>query len=191
MSKPFEPVERESVERFGKGETISNPRPGDFILTHGTAWTSLLIQWGQKLRIHGDDSTYTYWNHAAIFVDDGGGIIEALGAGVCERNISVYQPKEYHVVRITASAEDREEAVTFARTCLDEQYAWTTIVSIAVSLITGAKFSFGFDGEQICSGLVARALERTWAIFNREPSHIMPADLAKYYQVDPTAPAAP
>jgi hypothetical protein len=37
------------------------------------------------------------------------------------------------------------------------------------------------DGTEICSGLVARGEERTRAIFSREPSHVMPADLAKYY----------
>jgi hypothetical protein len=37
----------------------------------------------------------------------------------------------------------------------------------------------------ICSGLTARCQERTNAIFNRTPSHIMPADLAKYYGVEP------
>jgi uncharacterized protein YycO len=187
--RPFKPVEREDVERFGRGETIANPRPGDFILTHGKAWTSRLIQLGQKLRIHGDDSKYTYWNHAAMFVTAKGDIIEALGTGVCERNITVYEPTEYYVVRIKANLEDREEAGRFARTCLDEEYGWVTIASIAVSLLTGTKFSFGFDGQQICSGLVARAMERTWAIFNRMPSNIMPADLAKYYQVDPPKPS--
>jgi len=59
-----------------------------------------------------------------------------------------------------------------------------TIVSIGFGLLTGAKFTFDFEGQHICSGLVARALERTDAIFNRSPAHIMPADLAKYYQVD-------
>jgi hypothetical protein len=189
--RPFKPVEREDVERFGRGATITNPRPGDFILTHGKAWTSRLIQLGQKLRIHGDDSKYTYWNHAAIFVNANGDIIEALGAGVRERNIRVYQPIEYHVVRIAAGTEDREEAVRFARSCVDEEYGWVTIASIAMSLLTGTKFSFGFDGQQICSGLVARAMERTWAIFSRMPANIMPADLAKYYQVDPPKPSMP
>jgi hypothetical protein len=65
------------------------------------------------------------------------------------------------------------------------------IVSIALSLITGGKFTFGFDGQAICSGLVARALERTNAIFNRDPEHIMPADLAKYFNVQPPAPRGP
>jgi hypothetical protein len=64
-----------------------------------------------------------------------------------------------------------------------------TIVSIALSLLTGGKFTFGFDGQSICSGLVARALERMCAIFNRSSSHIMPADLAKYIEVEPPDPA--
>lgn len=58
-------------------------------------------------------------------------------------------------------------------------------MSIAYSLLTGGKFTFGLEGQAICSGLVARAMERTGAIFNRTPSHIMPADLAKYYKVEP------
>jgi len=56
---------------------------------------------------------------------------------------------------------------------------------------TGAKFTFGIEGQMICSGLVARSQERTHAIFNRTPSHVMPADLAKYYQVDPPESSAP
>lgn len=59
------------------------------------------------------------------------------------------------------------------------------IISIAISLLFGGKFTFGFDGQFICSGLVARSLERTNAIFDRSPSHIMPADLAKYFRVTP------
>jgi hypothetical protein len=58
-------------------------------------------------------------------------------------------------------------------------------VCIALGLATGGKFTFGFDGQAISSGPVARALERTKAIFNRTPSHIMPADLAMYSQVQP------
>jgi hypothetical protein len=64
-------------------------------------------------------------------------------------------------------------------------------VSIALSLLTGAKLSFGFNGQLICSGLVARALERTTAIFEDEPSHIMPAQLAKLYGAVPPPPGTP
>jgi hypothetical protein len=180
-------VEKEGVQFFGRGESTSDPRPGDFILLHTSNWSSNLIHFGQKLRYHGKDSKYTLWNHAALIINTDGDIIEALNSGVRKSNLLKYKEVAYHLVRIKANREDRQEAVHFAYYALGEKYGKLTIVSIAISFITGLKFSFGFDGQQICSGLVARALERTTAIFTSEPSHITPADLAKYYQVNPTA----
>ncbi len=189
--QPFHAVERLAVESYEPGESATQLRAGDFILTHGRAWTSRLIRFGQRLRIHGDDRKYTRWNHAALVVDESGDLVEALGAGVTRRNIVAYQGTEYQLVRITASDEDREQVVTFALWALGQPYAWVTIVSIALSLLTGAKFTFTYEGQHICSGLVARALERTGAIFNRTPSHIMPADLAKYFRVEPPPASTP
>jgi uncharacterized protein YycO len=97
------------------GETTAIFEPGDFILTHGDAWTSRLIRFGQRLRIHGRDRVYTHWNHAAIIVDAGGDIIEALGRSVTRRSLDAYKPKEYLIVRIATSKEDRDQAVRFAR----------------------------------------------------------------------------
>ena len=74
-SKKAFTVSRKSVKSYGPGEEISDPRPGDFILTHGSAWTSKMIRIGQSLRIHGGDRKYTWWNHAAIFVGSDGAII--------------------------------------------------------------------------------------------------------------------
>jgi hypothetical protein len=57
-------------------------------------------------------------------------------------------------------------------------------VSVALCLVTGAKFSFGVDGQQICSALVARCIERIGEIFpESEPWHLTPADLAKHFDV--------
>ncbi|TMA54981.1 MAG: hypothetical protein E6J76_00380 [Deltaproteobacteria bacterium] len=75
----------ERVQRFRPTERVISPRRGDFVLTHGSQWTSWLIRAGQALRYYGDSRKYTYGNHAAIFSDDAGHIIEALGAGVVER----------------------------------------------------------------------------------------------------------
>lgn len=126
-----------------------------------------------------------------MIVDNQGSIIEALGRGISQSHISDYKPTEYYVVHIDATEADRQEAVTFARACLGQRYGWLTLVSIALSLLTGTKLSFGFDGQQICSGLVARSLERTTAIFLPEASHIMPAYLAQYYKVEPPPPGTP
>ena len=64
-------------------------------------------------------------------------------------------------------------------------------VSIGLSMLTGSKLAFYIDGRFVCSGLVARALERTGRIFDRDPSHIAPADLAKYYAVGTVHAEAP
>lgn len=167
------------------------PQPGDFILTHGSAWTSALIRWGQGLRYRGRSAKYAYWNHTALFVDADGTIVEALGTGVAARSIHDYDAAQYTVVRIEASDEDRAEAAAFARYCIGSEYGFLTVVSIAISLITGGTFAFAFDGQLICSGLVARGLERTTAIFKHDPARIVPAELAQIYDVEPPPPSTP
>lgn len=172
-------------KRFAPGERVANPLPGDFILTHANAWTSWLIRVGEALRYHGRRSKYAYWSHAALIVDENGELIEAIGSGVQQRNISAYNETEYYVVRIEASAEDRAHAVMFARHCLNSSYNYVGLISVALSLLTGTKFAFGVSGQLICSSLVARALERTGEIFEDDPWHITPAALAMHYNVEP------
>ena len=195
--RAFQPVARASVQRFGPGEAATEFAPGDFILTHGDAWTSKLIRFGQRLRIHGADRKYTWWNHAALIVSEDGRLIEALGAGVVRTDISKYTPIEFHLVRTGAERLDRQEMVAFGEWAAGgkegsgrQRYGYVTILSIALTLLTGAKFTFSIEGQMICSGLVARSEERGHAIFSVDPVHIMPADLAKYYQADPPKGAA-
>ena len=95
-----------------------------------------------------------------MIVSTDGDIIEALGNGVALNHLEKYRSTEYHLVKIDeiiASPADRAQVIAFARWCLDEPYDWLTIVSIILSWLTGCKFNFGFDGQCICSGLVARA----------------------------------
>jgi hypothetical protein len=199
------PQDRARVEQVAAGECASGyehhtdgvtvtpaaPRPGDFILTHGDDWTSQLIRFGQSLRYRGTSAKYTYWNHTALVVTDDGAIVEALGTGVARRSIHDYDGTQYTVVRIEASDEDRLEAAAFASASVGADYGFVTIASIALSLVTGGKFAFAVDGQLICSGLVARSLERTTAIFKHDPARIMPAELAEIYQVDPPSPGTP
>ena len=189
-----------SRERFGPGRSVlthaqtaqvsarpqPSVQPGDFILTHSSGIFGHLIRLGQRLQYFGADKVFAHWSHAAIFADDQGNIIEALGGGVQKRNIAVYDNTEYVVVHLPAatSIDDRAQAVLFAEHSLNESYGWLTIISIALTLLTGSHFSFGLDGQQICSALVARSIERIGVIFDEtEPWHLMPADLAKHFQV--------
>src|SRR6266403_1087041 len=164
-------------EHIPPGHDDPDPLPGDFILTHGGEFFSRVIHFGQGLRLAGKDRPYTYWSHSALIV--------ALGPGVQRNTLASYKGTQYTVVHIDASDEDRKEMVAFAEHWVGGQYDWATIVSITLSLLTGLKLSFGFPGQLICSGLVARALERTSAIFDEEPSHVMPAELAKMFHVVP------
>jgi hypothetical protein len=189
------------VKAFPPGAAATNPQPGDLILTHGTAWTSRLIRAGQRLRFVGDSHKYTWWNHVAVVVAANGDLIEALGAGVQRRNLSVYQPAEYCLVEIKATPEDQQQIVAFAETCVGLAYGLPIIASIAVSLLTGTKLSFGFEGQYICSGLAARCLERTPYLIParerlpqfvvRDSSHTMPAHLAEFFRVEPPPPGSP
>jgi uncharacterized protein YycO len=167
---------------------LANPtaQQGDFVLTHSSGIFGALIRFGEGWRYWGKEKVFAHWSHAAIFVNDEGDIIEALGGGVQKRNISVYRETEYVVVHLPQSTADidRSEAVQFAQHCLHEKYGWLTIVSIVIALVSGTKLNFVIDGQQICSALVARCLERIGEIFTEnEPWHLMPADLAKHFKV--------
>jgi len=194
MQRPkFATVRAESVEHYPPGKAALAPRPGDFIVTHGSNFFSRLIRFGETLRVRADDRRYAYWNHAALITSASGDLVEARVKGVQRGNLSSHTPSDYYLVRITASDEDRSEVVAFGEWAADAHasYGWLTILSIVLTMLTGAKLTFFIDGEFICSGLVARAQERTAVIFGRDPVHITPAELAKYYSVpSPAASAA-
>jgi uncharacterized protein YycO len=173
------------VRRYGAGETKVCPTPGDFILTHRHRPYSFVISHGQKLRFKGPDRPYAHWSHAAMIENPSGGIIEALGKGVVRNTLQEYKRVEYHYVHVDMDPHDRAQAVAFAQACIGQEYGWGNILGLAFTLATGSKLQFGFNGTEICSGLVARALERGDFIFPKAPNTMMPADLASYFQVTP------
>jgi uncharacterized protein YycO len=179
-------IPRFEVRRYGPGESVQRPVPGDFLLTHSTGLFSSLIRLGQGLRYRGTRAGYAHWSHAALFIDSDGEIIEAVTSGVQQRNVSVYKDTEYHVIHLlNATPIEREHAVAFAQHCLNDSYGFLTDFSIAITLLLGSRLSFGVDGQMICSGLVSRALERTGAIFPYDSWHMLPADLAEAFNLTP------
>jgi hypothetical protein len=174
------------AERAGPGEAAAEFDRGDFVLVAGTHLNSRLIQFGQKLRIRGADRRHVKWTHAALIVDRDGSLIEAVGTGVRRWHLDRYRSDDYVVVRLHTSEENRDEVVRFAEwaLCKGSSYSRLSTVSIALSMLTGSKLTFFIDGQFVCSGLVARALERTGSIFDRDSAHIAPADLAKYFSAD-------
>jgi uncharacterized protein YycO len=176
-------------EYVGRGRSAEGFEPGDFLLVATRRFGGFLIRLGQSLRIRGEDRKYVKWTHAAVIVDSDGTLIEAVGGGVREYSIQQYAKQEYLVVRIVASPENRAEIVDFARWALGKRARYNRLatVSMGLSMLTGSKLAFFIDGRFVCSTLVARALERSGRIFDRDPSHIAPADLAKYYRAGTVA----
>jgi uncharacterized protein YycO len=172
------------AERYGPGEAATKFRPGDFILTHHHHPVSRMIRLAQKVR--GRERRYSYWSHAALIVDADGSLVEAESKGVVRSPLSKYAAQEYHLVDLGDSADDRDrkQAAAFAESLVGQPFGMLDMFSVALSLFTGAKVNVSYASHLMCSALVARALERTDAIFDDEPTHMLPADLARFYGVE-------
>jgi hypothetical protein len=170
-----------AVQITAPGENANSVQPGDFFLIHRTKFFSRLIQFGQGLRYTPEEA---YWNHCGVFTNADGSIIEALvRGGVTRGHISKYKNEEYIVVNINATDNDRLQMIKFCNWADGRQYSFLTDISLAFWCIFGGKFDFSVDGHTICSGLVARTLERAGYIFDRNPAREAPADLARHFQV--------
>lgn len=167
--------------------------PGDFLLSRAHGVRHLIIKYGQRLRIRGADKHYADYTHAALVVSTSGDVIEAVGDGIRDTSLLCYVSgrETFQVVHIESDERDRAKVVRFARSAQRAQapYGFLTLVSITVWAFTGTRFSFLMSGTVTCSGLVARALERTTTDFTIEPHRMMPAQLAIAFEA-PVPPAA-
>lgn len=172
------------VKRYGPGEAAADFQVGDFILTHRHHLVSRLIRLAQNIR--GRERKYSYWSHAAVIVAADGSLVEAESRGVERNNLTKYTPAEYHLVGLGDSADerDRRQVAAFAESLVGQPFGFLDLFSVGLSLLTGAKVNISYESHLMCSALVARALERTSAIFGDEPAHMLPADLARYYGVE-------
>jgi hypothetical protein len=185
------PIAGVSVEHFGPGTLPAEWYMGDYMLVSAGVWkdgkrgpvplVSRMIQIAQGLRYRGDRSGYAHWNHAVWVSSDC--LFEALAHGVTKSPYEKYRDVEFHVVHSNLNEVERVDADAFVRYehSVHAGYGTLQIVSIALSLLTGLRFSFGMPGTAICSGLVAAALAAPQ--WREDPSHVMPADLAAYAEI--------
>jgi hypothetical protein len=177
-------LERDVAYNKPDGKTpFPEMQPGDFLLHHASAFHSKLIRFGEGLRFRGKDRQFAYWNHAS-FVVGPSAIVEALGQGIVRSDLKKYAGSDFARVRVRWEPHDRDQAVAFARAMVGAKYGFATLVGIGFHMLTGGKLTIGMDGTQICSGLVARCLERGPTVFeHHDPSNITPADLARHFQI--------
>jgi uncharacterized protein YycO len=165
------------------GATVQT-QPGDFFLTVKHTTLFRLLSWGERRRFKDDDKKYARWNHTGLIVGTNGEIIEATHKGVVKSNISEYKSRDYMIVTPHFDNNvDIDQMIQFAEWALGKEYGILTIISLSLWALVGGKFDISLDGTIICSGLVARALERAGYIFDRDPSRVTPADLAQKFDV--------
>lgn len=153
--------------------TPAPAEPGDFLLIRTDHFASRLIRFGQ--RSYGSEDAQ--WNHVALYIGQGQ-VAEALTKGVVISDAGKYPTARR--VCCKGSTSERLHAAEFARSCAGERYGWPTILCIAVKVLTKGRIDFGVSGTSICSGLVARSLERMGYNFNPyDPAELTPAYLAK------------
>lgn len=154
--------------------------PADFIVTHGSGVFDRLIQ----------AFTRSTWNHAALIVAADGTIVEALGSGIKQGNISKYHAKDFFLVRVELSDEDRAQVCAYAAIMNDRhaKYGYLTIAAIALRIVTKLRLVIKIDGTMICSEFVAQSLAQGGHIWDKDTALITPADL--YNTFVQTAPAA-
>lgn len=173
-----------SAKRYGPGEEATEFKPGDFILTHKNKMIPRFIRFAQRLR--GRERKYSHWSHTAMITGRDGVLVEAETKGVIRGNLSQYKDVEYHLVKIDSVADDhdRQQAVKFTESMVGQPFGVLDGIGLILSLVTGLRLNVSYNSHLVCSALVARALERTAAIFDDEPAHMLPADLARYFKVE-------
>ena len=176
-----------NVERYGPGEEASDFNPGDFILTHRFRPIAALIKIGQELRFRGRDSVYAHWTHCALVVAADGALVEAESVGVTRSPISKYQSKEYHLVRLGLefTPEARQRALAYANSQVGQAFGYLALTGSALFLLFGLHLKLMRRNHQICSSLVVRALQAGGLLPDADPDLILPAHLAKLYDVRP------
>lgn len=175
------------AERYGPGEEASRFTPGDFILAHRRRPIAGLISVAQKVRFLGADAIYAHWSHCALVVAEDGALVEAESLGVKRSPISKYRSTEYHLVRLGAefAPEGRKQAVLYATAQVGQAFGFLALAGAALFLLFGLPLRLTRRNHQICSGLVVRALQKGGLLPNADPSLMLPADLAKIYDVRP------
>lgn len=167
------------------GETISHTRPGDIILVRNKQWLGLFIRGFIRIRYRApEDRPYAYWTHAALVATSAGHLVEVNARGVITNHIRRYREYDYHYVWLDLPDAGRKAAVQFARSLLGQKYSLRNFLLLAASIVLGDRLRMPDSGHG-CVSLVARALQQAGIRFERKPTDMTPADLAKRFGVTP------
>jgi hypothetical protein len=113
--------------------------------------------------------------------------VEAESTGVQRNQLSRYRESEYHLVKLgpALSDTDRNQAVAYAEAHVGAGFGFLVMVSLVVWLGTGFRLRLARADHQICSGLVAHALQEAGQLLDLDATFALPADVAKALDVRP------
>ena len=176
-----------SVRRYGPGEEASDLEPGDLLLARRHRLMPALISLAEHRRFRGADSAFAHWSHCAVIVDRTGGLVEAEATGVLVSPLSKYRENEYHVVSLgqAFAAADRDRTVAYATSQVGAAFGYLALLGAVVFLATGRSVRMIRRNHQICSGLVTRALQAGGLLTELDPVTVLPADVARAFDVRP------
>ena len=183
-------IDQHETRTSSPDEQSHPPQPGDFVLIHGYSPIGFLARWIQRRQFNSADWQYTYWDHAALVVSTDPDIIEARGLGVVRRHLSQYKPTQFAVVPVNVTIAARRRIVENAQSALGVRYGFASILGITLSAVVGREIHPHALNEQTCSSLVVRALQQGGLLPGVEPSHVVPAELARWWHVEKPVPPA-
>ena len=168
------------MESFKPGVEATGLKPGDMVLTHRSGIIPRLIRLAEG-RHYGPD--LAHWSHCALIVEPDGTLVEAETRGVLRSPLSKYKPAQYSVVRLSGrmSPEGSARAAAYAQAQVGKAFGFLVMFSLTVWLLTGKRLQFQREDHQICSGLVAHALQEGGLDVGGDPTFTLPADLAKRF----------
>lgn len=152
--------------------SIGDALVGRFVVFHGSAFVSRLIQYGTSSRD----------NHTGILLGDGT-LVEALGAGVARNPLKDYSSKEMSVSHMELNPVVASGIASFALAQVGKPYNYPGIAAIALDQL-GIKPQWmddwaAHDGRWFCSQLVAAAYasQGIQLVEGKEPWQVSPGDL--------------
>lgn len=173
------------VTRHPPGNTATDVQIGDILLTgvRSQGIFSWAIKVGSWLRRY--EAPYRRFSHAVLVISEDGSIAEALSKGVVGGHLSKYAAANYVLVRVKVDPHDQLQVLAFAESVLSARtrYGFATIFGLALFCVSGAQLCIQQTGTAICSGFVSDALTRAGHVWPRPPFAMMPADLARYFDV--------
>jgi hypothetical protein len=179
------PVPRAAYARYGPGEAVKHPRPGDILLVRGVGWLGFGIREYERICARGKDRAFVHWSHAAVVVSSVGHLVEVLQPGVVLSWIEKYRDQEYHYVPIELSDQDRHSVARYALSCVRQKYGRWAFVHLAASKLLGGRLRVPDRGQQGCVSLIVRALQRGGVTFEQPATDMSVVDLAKRFGVRP------